>query len=99
MSEQATIGELQAEIARLQEQEREFLSEPRRGERDLRRGQLIGRWWLQRVHAQGSPLPIPSSDVLGDEAWLFSDEALQADGYVSELDRNGRTVWRRPRQS
>ena len=94
MSEQATIGALRAEIARLQGQEREYLSEPRRADREKRREQLIGRWWLQHVHTQGSALPIPSLDVSGDEAWLFSDEALQADGYEQRKGNNGDEWWK-----
>ena len=95
MSEQKTIGALRAEIARLQGQEQEYLSAPWRVDRDKRREQLIGRWWLQIVHTGKRPLPIPSLDVLGDEAWLFSDEALQADGYVPKPDGKGGTVWHR----
>ena len=99
MSEQKTIGALRAEITRLEEQEREYLSEPWRADREKRREQLMGRWWLQHVHTQDLALLIPTLDFLGDEAWLFSDEALRADGYVLGLDENGCKAWCWPRQS
>ena len=95
MSEQKTIGALQEEIARLQKQEREYLSEPQRRDREKRREQILGRWSMKQICTGDYPIPIPPPDVSGDEAWLFSDEALQADGYVRVSDGKGGTVWHR----